>query len=299
MQLVIISGRSGSGKTVALRALEDLGFYCVDNLPLVLLPILVNTLNQARKVAVSIDSRNPFKGKEEVNETLDFLPQKIKAQIIFVDAADDILVRRYSDTRRIHPLAGTETSLVGAIELERQVLAPLQEKADYYVDTSQLSVHELSDEIRRIILGDVDKQLIITVLSFGFKHGIPTDADTVFDARILPNPHWEPLLRPLTGLDEPVQHFFAKEELVTKFTSQIESFIETWLPYFKRNNRSYLTIAIGCTGGQHRSVYIADVLGQRLKQLDPHVKVRHRELERKKQEQPTHSVNKDNTHAPT
>lgn len=285
MQLIIVSGRSGSGKTIALRVLEDLGFYCVDNLPLQLLPALIHSLRQYQSLAVSVDVRNLSDDKDALTDSLDFLPDQIKPQILFIDATDEVLLRRYGETRRMHPLSRLESSLPDAIALENRMLAPLKARSQWHIDSSGLSVHELSEAVREHVLGRKDNNLIITIMSFGFKHGVPANADTVFDARILPNPHWEPELKPFTGLDEPVAHFLSMQPLVTKFIHQVETFTETWLPYFERSNRSYLTIAIGCTGGQHRSVYIAEVLGKRLSELGINVKVKHRELEQIKKQQ--------------
>src|SRR5690554_909729 len=285
MQLIIVSGRSGSGKTIALRVLEDLGFYCVDNLPLQLLPALIHSLRQYESVAVSVDVRNISDDRNALTDSLDFLPDKIKPEILYIDASDDVLLRRYGETRRMHPLSRLESSLPDAIALENRMLEPLKGRSQWHIDSSGLSVHELSELVREHVLGRKDNNLIITFMSFGFKHGVPANADTVFDARILPNPHWEPELKPFTGLDEPVAHFLSSQPLVTKFIHQVETFTETWLPYFERSNRSYLTIAIGCTGGQHRSVYIAEVLGKRFNDLGIKVTVKHRELENIKKQQ--------------
>lgn len=279
IRLIIVSGRSGAGKTIALRVLEDLGFYCVDNLPIQLLPTLLHSLTHYPSIAVSIDVRNISKNQQDLKEALEFLPDQVEPELLFVDAHDDVLLRRYGETRRIHPLSRHETSLPAAIALESQMLASLKDQADWHIDTSRLSIHELSEQVREHVLGRKDNQLIITFLSFGFKHGIPNNADMVFDARILPNPHWEPALRPYTGLDEPVAHYLGNQPLVTKFIQQVENFTATWLPYFERSNRSYLTIAIGCTGGQHRSVYICEVLGKRFNELKIPAHVKHRELD--------------------
>lgn len=280
MQLIIVSGRSGSGKTIALRVLEDLGFYCVDNLPLPLLPALIHSVSHYESVAVSVDVRNFPEDETALADALDFLPGKVKPEIFFIDADDHVLLRRYGETRRIHPLSHLESSLPDAIALENRLLEPLIARSTWRIDSSALSVHELSEMVRERVLGHKSNSLILTFLSFGFKHGLPANADTVFDARILPNPHWVPELKPYTGLDEPVIHYLAGQPLITKFVQQVETFIDTWLPYFERSNRSYLTIAIGCTGGQHRSVYIAEELGKRFQERTTHIKVKHRELAR-------------------
>lgn|SRR5690554_2075905 len=281
MQLIIVSGRSGSGKTIALRVLEDLGFYCVDNLPLPLLPALIHSVSDYESVAVSVDVRNVPEDDAALTDALDFLPNQVKPEIFFIDAQLDVLLRRYGETRRVHPLSYLETSLPDAIALESKVLEPLIARATWRIDSSTMSVHELSELVREHVLGHKTNTLILSFLSFGFKYGLPANADTVFDARILPNPHWVPELKPYTGLDEPVAHYLAGQPLITKFIHQVETFIDTWLPYFERSNRSYLTIAIGCTGGQHRSVYIAEELGKRFQDRIQSLKVKHRELEAK------------------
>lgn len=280
MQLILVSGRSGSGKTVALRALEDLGFYCVDNLPITLLPTLMHALGGAyESVAVSVDVRNLPADAEELTESLDFLPDDVKFDILYVDTDDGTLLRRYAETRRMHPLSRQQRTLPEAIEVERQLLRPLADQASWRIDSTHLSVHELSEQVTERVLGRKQDKLLVVLMSFGFKYGLPENADTVFDARILPNPHWHPELKPYTGKDAPVQKFLQAEPLVNKFVSQVGTFLDTWLPYFQRSNRSYLTIGIGCTGGQHRSVYITEELASLLRERQPHLKVVHRELE--------------------
>ncbi|RUO23483.1 RNase adapter RapZ [Aliidiomarina iranensis] len=282
MQLIIVSGRSGSGKTVALRALEDLGYYCVDNLPVALLPTLVHTvIERYETIAISIDVRNLAADNSELSDALEFLPHDIKPDILFLDANDDVLIRRYGETRRLHPLSQSDLTLADAIQAEGQILEPLAAQATWRIDSSELSLHELIEQVTERVLGRKQNKLMLVFMSFGFKHGIPTTADTVFDARILPNPHWEPELRQYTGLDAPVQHYLSQQQLVTKFIYQTENFISTWLPYFQRSNRSYLTIAVGCTGGQHRSVYITEKLAEGIAAQHPNIRIKHRELERK------------------
>jgi len=286
MHIFIVSGRSGSGKTVVLRVLEDLGYYCVDNLPVNLLPALSHSLSQNyAQVAVSIDVRNLPKSEQELMENLDFLPKGVNTTVLYIDAKDDVLIRRYSETRRLHPLSKGDSSLPDAIRQERKLLDSLATRADLFIDTSDLNVHQLTEMVREKILGKSDKDLVITFESFGFKYGVPNDIDFVFDARFLPNPHWEPELRPLTGLDLPVREFLESQPLVNKFIFQINNFISTWLPHLERNNRSYLTIAIGCTGGKHRSVFIADTLARQFRARDKDIKTRHREMPRHKKEQ--------------
>lgn len=278
MQLIVVSGRSGSGKTIALRVLEDLGFYCVDNLPISLLPTLVHAvMDRFESIAVSVDVRNLPENPDDLVESLDFLPKKIKPEILFIDSEESVLLRRFGETRRLHPLSRKELPLVDALKMEHQLLEPLMERATWRIDSTDLSLHQLSEQVTERVLGKAEKKLIIVFQSFGFKHGVPKDVDFVFDARILPNPHWQPELKSLTGKDKDVQHFFQQQPLVTKFIHQIETFLATWLPHFQRSNRSYLTIAVGCTGGQHRSVYIAEQLAGRFNEQYG-VQVRHREL---------------------
>lgn len=279
MKLILVSGRSGSGKSVALRVLEDLGFYAVDNLPLNLLPALIHMLTQDQeRVAISVDVRNMPYDANELGEILDYLPDSVELDLIYLDADDNALIRRFAETRRLHPLSADATPLDEAIKQERLILDPLASRADMFVDTTDLSVHALAELIREKVLGKKDKRLIITFESFGFKHGIPKDADFMFDARFLPNPHWEPELKPLTGLDQPVKDYLASHQVVNKFIWQISGFLQTWLPHLERNNRSYLTIAIGCTGGQHRSVFVAESLAQSFGKTLPDVKSRHRDI---------------------
>ncbi|MDV6315965.1 RNase adapter RapZ [Idiomarina sp. HP20-50] len=279
MQLIIVSGRSGSGKTIALRVLEDLGFYCVDNLPISLLPTLVHAvIDQYQKIAISIDVRNLPEHSEELLDSLNFLPKGVEPEILFIDSDDNTLLKRFGETRRLHPLSQKELPLLEALQAEHKMLEPIMERATWRLDSSDLSLHQLSEQVTERVLGRADKKLIIVFQSFGFKYGLPKDADFVFDARILPNPHWQPELKLLTGLDTDVQIFFRQQPLVTKFIYQLENFLDTWLPHFQRSNRSYLTIATGCTGGQHRSVYISQQLAERFEQKAVKVQVRHREL---------------------
>jgi UPF0042 nucleotide-binding protein len=261
-----------------LRSLEDLGYYCVDNIPVNLLPTLTHTVvDEYDQVAVSIDVRNLPKDPNELVEILDYLPSTWDMTILYLDASDDVLIKRFSETRRLHPLSKQNKSLSDAIRAESELLAPIAERADLYLDTDKLSVHQLAELVRERILGKKSSRLVLVFESFGFKHGIPKDADYVFDGRFLPNPHWEPDLKHLTGLDAPVQIFLGSQPIVTKFIWQIQNLISTWLPHLERNNRSYVTIAIGCTGGQHRSVYVAETLAKTFSNSHPDVQIRHRE----------------------
>ena len=282
MILFIVSGRSGSGKSIALRALEDMGFYCVDNIPVALLPQLAESLkNSNTPVAVSIDIRNLPANFNFNQDIFQRLPSSVTPEIIFFDSSRNTLIQRYSETRRIHPLTNQKYSLEEAIDLEEKYLEPLKSHASLLINTDNLSVHELSNILRSRILGKKERELTMIFESFGFKHGLPVDADFVFDVRFLPNPHWDITLRPLTGLDVPVKDFLLKHNEVTNFIYQTANYLQQWLPMLEKNNRSYLTIAIGCTGGQHRSVFIAEQLADFFKAQNKQVQIRHRTLEKK------------------
>ena len=285
MKLIIISGRSGSGKSSALHALEDEGFYCVDNLPASMLKDLPVSLNSGSdeppKMAVSIDVRNVPGALEHFPALLAHLKdQGINCQVVFLDADSDTLMKRYSSTRRKHPLSHDDLSLIEAINLEKQLLAPLSEEADIRIDTSPLSVHDIRQQICQRVCGEAGKSMTLSIQSFGFKHGTPTDADFIFDVRCLPNPYWVESLRAYNGLQQPVQDFLSAETEVSDMLDDLKAFTEKWIPRFESGQRSYLTIAIGCTGGQHRSVFISESLGQWLKERFERVQVRHRELSR-------------------
>ena len=283
MKLIVVSGRSGSGKTIALRVLEDLGYYCVDNLPVTLLPQLVNeTRGRHDQLAVSIDVRNMPEQSGDIENLLSQIRQAsdIEYSSIFTDADNATLIRRYGESRRLHPLSRKHLSLDQAILQETHLLAPLSSTADLRIDTSSLSIHDLSEQICERILGRKEKELVLVFESFGFKHGTPKDADFVFDARFLPNPHWVPELRPLTGLDGPVRDYLQAQPDVMLYSQQIDTLLSNWLPHLERNNRSYVTVAIGCTGGQHRSVFITEQLAASFRARNKTVQVRHRTLEK-------------------
>jgi UPF0042 nucleotide-binding protein len=283
MRLIIVSGQSGAGKSVALRVLEDLGYYCVDNLPVDLLSSFVASVQQSKQnIAVSIDIRNLPKEPTRLHSTLDALKLDNDVSILFLDATIETLIKRYSETRRIHPLSINDNrlSLAQAVEQERALLEPLKEQADLILDSTDKSIHDLSETVRMRIEGRERKNLVMVFESFGFKYGLPTDADYVFDVRFLPNPHWQPDLRPYTGLDAPVKTFLESHSDVLAMKLQIQNFIEYWLPLLEKNNRSYLTVAIGCTGGKHRSVYITQQLGEYFAQLNHQVQIRHTSLEK-------------------
>ncbi|MFA0547824.1 RNase adapter RapZ [Vibrio splendidus] len=288
MRLIVVSGQSGAGKSVALRVLEDLGYYCVDNLPVNLLSDFVESVREINQnVAVSIDIRNLPKEPQLVTETLEQLEAAtdIDVNVLFLDASKQTLLKRYSETRRIHPLSiGHEKlSLEQAIDLEKTLLTPLAEQASIVIDSSDCNLYELSEKVRFKVEGKEKQELIIVFQSFGFKYGLPSDADYVFDVRFLPNPHWEPALRPLTGLDAPIHSFLEKHSEVLELKQQIQGFVEQWLPMLEKNNRSYLTVAIGCTGGKHRSVYLTQKIGEYFEQLGHQVQIRHASLEKHQQ----------------
>lgn len=288
MRLIVVSGQSGAGKSVALRVLEDLGYYCVDNLPVNLLNNFVESVRESNQnVAVSIDIRNLPKEPQLVTDTLEQLESatNIDVDVLFLDASKQTLLKRYSETRRIHPLSiGQEKlSLEQAIDLEKTLLSSLAGQASIVIDSSDCNLYELSEKVRFKIEGKEKQELIIVFQSFGFKFGLPSDADYVFDVRFLPNPHWEPDLRPMTGLDAPIHSFLEQHQEVIELKQQIQGFVEQWLPMLEKNNRSYLTVAIGCTGGKHRSVYLTQKIGEYFEQLGHQVQIRHASLEKHQQ----------------
>ncbi|NRF27583.1 RNase adapter RapZ [Vibrio coralliilyticus] len=287
MRLIVVSGQSGAGKSVALRVLEDLGYYCVDNLPVDLLDNFVKSVKSSKQnVAVSIDIRNLPTEPNLVTDVLTKLKKSSDVSVLFLDAKKDTLLKRYSETRRIHPLSLSleNTSLEQAIEKERCILSPLKEHADLIIDSSNQSLHDLSETVRMRVEGRERKDLVMVFQSFGFKYGLPSDADYVFDVRFLPNPHWEPVLRPMTGLDTPIKSFLESHQDVLDLKQQIQKFIENWLPLLEKNNRSYLTVAIGCTGGKHRSVYLTQQIGEYFAQMGHQVQIRHATLEKQHKE---------------
>lgn len=284
MQLVIISGRSGSGKSIALQALEDLGFYAIDNLPAMLLGSLVDELqaDEARydAIAVSIDARNLPGALRRFPERLEEVRARgLETQVVYLTADARILLERFSHTRRRHPLTRhSEMTLAEAIEQEEQALGEIRDLADLVVDTSRLSLHDLRSRITEQVAGHQAGQLTLTLESFGFKRGVPLDADTVFDARCLPNPYWDPRLREATGRDAPVVSFLEGYPEVEAMAEDIRQWLERWLPAYQASRRSYVTVAVGCTGGQHRSVYLAERLARHFAASYPGLRLRHREL---------------------
>lgn len=280
-QCLIVSGRSGSGKSTALQALEDLGYYCVDNMPLILLPELISHLQQqmhVRRVAIGIDARNLPEQLAHFKQTLGLIKDRgIPFNVIYLDADNKVLLQRFDATRRRHPLSNNQRSLSEAIEFEHQILADIRAQADVTIDTSQLDAHSLRDAIRSRTSSNTPHTLNVQVMSFGFKHGVPQDADLMFDVRVLPNPYWQPELRSFNGTQQPVIDFLSDKPESQRMLDDIRQFITHWLPAYKRNDRNYLTIAIGCTGGQHRSVYIASQLADILAKDIPELSLRHRD----------------------
>lgn len=284
MHLIIISGRSGAGKSTALHQLEDEGYYCIDNLPVSLLPALVEETRRAefshfKGTAVCIDARNAWKDLANFAQVRDSLPATVDCEILLLEAQDSVLIKRFSETRRRHPLSSGDTPLAEAIERERALLEPIAADAALILDSSQMTIHELRDAIRQRLLGSGSGSMSITIQSFGFKRGVPSDADLVFDVRMLPNPHWVKALRPRTGLEPEVREFLEAQSMTEELYSDIRGFLDRWLPRYRDSNRSYMTIAVGCTGGQHRSVYLADRLYRHYQQQFPEVHLRHRELQ--------------------
>lgn len=292
MKLIIVSGRSGSGKSTALQVLEDVGFYCIDNLPIGLLfPLTEEALaekGRLTRIAVSIDARNLSRELSEfvaIHRRLKEMP--IDLEIIYLDALNHVLLKRFHSTRRKHPLSSDQVSLKEAITAERELLEPIRSLADLYLDTSDMSMYELRDQIKLRVLGHSRQDIALLFQSFGFKHGVPLDADLVFDVRCLPNPHWDPNLRRFTGKDQPIIEFLEQHPETEEMVQDIIRYLETWLPRFQQNNRSYMTISIGCTGGQHRSIYVSERLGAHFAKKYNNVQVRHKELPTNRTPTPT------------
>jgi RNase adapter protein RapZ len=282
MKLIIISGRSGSGKTTALRALEDAGYDAIDNFPVNLLQSLIHDvlrdpMHRDVRVAVCIDARSQrLERFPEILLALDRMD--VDCQVIYLDAQAATLVQRFSETRRRHPLTNERTDLLQAIEAEREVLEAISDLADLTIDTTRLRGHQLTDLISTRVIGSTRSGLSLLFRSFGYKFGVPVDADLVFDIRCLPNPYWVQELRSLTGLDPAVASFLDADSEVGDMFDHICTFLERWLPAFEEDHRAYMTVAIGCTGGQHRSVYLVEKLGARFRDRFANVLVRHREL---------------------
>ncbi|HEY4144189.1 RNase adapter RapZ [Pinirhizobacter sp.] len=284
IRLVVLTGMSGGGKTVALRALEDLEFYCVDNLPAALIPQLVAAVSQGEHgpqthIAVGVDVRNREADLSRMPSVLsDIAATGVEVHLIFLDSRDDVLIKRYSETRRRHPLSSEGLSLADAIARERKLLRPLSAIAERVLDSSELNVHQL----RRLIAtgyAAASDGMTLMFESFAFRRGLPLDADFVFDARCLPNPHWEARLRPLSGKDAPVREYLEQQPLVEQYFNDTVHWLENWLPQFEKDDRSYVTICIGCTGGRHRSVYLVEKLAEHFRNRRGSALTFHRELE--------------------
>jgi len=281
MRLVVVSGLSGSGKSVALHMLEDLDYYCVDNIPAGLLPMFISHTVRSPEAtygytAVGVDARNRPSEIASVPKLVDELKRSgLTCDVLFLRADEEVLLKRYSETRRRHPLSRDGLGLIEALRQERDLLQPISDAADLIIDTNRGSVHELRELIRQRVASRTAGQMSILFESFSYRHGVPDDADFVFDVRSLPNPHWEPGLAPLTGRDAPVAEFLDRHESVTRMFNDIATFLEHWIPDLVRTNRSYLTIAIGCTGGQHRSVYLVERLWRHFTEKFSHVHTRH------------------------
>ena len=289
ISLVVISGRSGSGKSTALNVLEDMGYYCIDNLPVTLLTPLIDRLSAdpiIDRAAVSIDVRNIADDLVLLPKTLaEFDAALVTSTVIYLDSASPALVKRFSETRRKHPLSNPDRDLREALELESQLLDPIIDIAALSIDTTTLTIHELRDEIRTRV-AKKDHEFALLFQSFAYKKGVPVDADLVFDVRCLPNPHWDQNLRTLTGLDGSVQDFLNGQTEFIDMFDDLNTFLEKWLPKFQANNRSYLTVAIGCTGGQHRSVFMCRKLHNVYAEKYSNVQVRHRELQTRYDQEP-------------
>ncbi|MCP8900192.1 RNase adapter RapZ [Gilvimarinus xylanilyticus] len=290
MHLVIISGVSGSGKSTALNALEDAGYNSIDNLPVSLLPSLVAQIQihkdaENQHFAIGIDVRDAWQDLDIFPQMIDTLKEAhLPFTVVFLDAETKKIVQRFSETRRKHPLSGKHRHLNEAIDTEHQLLNPMRDSADVVIDTTELNLHQLRDLIKTRVAEPASEGMAVLFESFGFKHGPPNNADLVFDARCLPNPHWDPALRTQTGKDVGVIAFLDGEPLVQQMFDDIKNYLGRWWEHYEANNRSYITIAIGCTGGQHRSVYLCERLQQFFSRKLDNVQVRHRELHRNQTE---------------
>ncbi|WP_043317447.1 RNase adapter RapZ [Microbulbifer sp. HZ11] len=291
MRLVIISGRSGSGKSSALQLLEDVGFNCIDNLPASLLPELVRRVSEQTpqepsentQLALGIDARNLWQDVRHAPQVINNLRDSgIECDVVYLDARSPVLVQRFSETRRKHPLSDSRTHLLEALNREKEVLAPLAAMADLVIDTSSLSLHQLRDQIKTRVVGKDSPGMAVLFQSFGFKHGVPVDADLVFDLRCLPNPYWVAELREKTGLDPEVADFLRSHQETEDMQRDITAFLERWLPSYQQSNRSYTSVSIGCTGGRHRSVYMVEQLAKHFADTFENIQVRHREQQKKR-----------------
>ena len=283
MRFVIVSGMSGAGKSTALNMLEDMGFFCVDNLPVALLPsfgqIAFDRKVEVNQVAVTVDIRNGDQLQGLTNQLEVLYERGIKYEILFLDADEKTLVKRYKETRRTHPLA-REDRIETGIQRERKMVSFIREKADYIIDTTSLLTRELKQELEKIYVNEEHySNFIVTILSFGFKYGIPADADLVFDVRFLPNPYYDPELRPLTGNDPAIQQYVTRSGDAQIFLDKLEDMLEFLIPHYIDEGKYHLVVGIGCTGGKHRSVTIANGIYKRLKNLPYSVRIEHRDIE--------------------
>ena len=287
-KLILVSGLSGAGKSVALHKLEDLGYYCVDNIPAALLRSFVELTTASgdvmfQRVAVGVDARNRAEDIESLPHLVrELRDDGINCEVMFLNADENVLVKRYGETRRRHPLTGLGSSLRDALAGEKTLLVPVSEAADIVIDTSNMSVHDLrelvEDRVEGGATGSEAARFSLLFESFGFKHGIPDNADFVFDVRCLPNPYWDTALRPGTGMDEAVSEFLARHDIVARMIDDISRFLQDWLQPISSADRSYLTVAIGCTGGRHRSVYVVEQLAEKFRKEYPQLLVRHSAL---------------------
>ena len=284
MRLVIISGVSGSGKSVALHVLEDLGFYCVDNIPVALLKPFVDELVWRKdpafeNIGIGLDARSRASDLAHVPALVQTLREGgLAVEIIFLQTDNKVLLSRFSETRRKHPLSDEKTSLEEAIAKERELLSPIINSAELVIDTTRMSVYALREQIRERVAPRTPGAVSIMIESFGYKNGLPANADFVFDVRCLPNPYWEPQLRPLSGKDGPVRAFLDEAPMVQQMVGDIVAFLEEWIPRYQDFQRSYLTVAIGCTGGMHRSVYVAEAVAKRLSAKHKNIRTHHSEV---------------------
>ena len=284
MRLVIISGVSGSGKSVALHVLEDLGFYCVDNIPVALLKPFVDELVWRKdpafeNIGIGLDARSRASDLAHVPALVQTLREGgLAVEIIFLQTDNKVLLSRFSETRRKHPLSDEKTSLEEAIAKERELLSPIINSAELVIDTTRMSVYALREQIRERVAPRTPGAVSIMIESFGYKNGLPANADFVFDVRCLPNPYWEPQLRPLSGKDGPVRAFLDEAPMVQQMVGDIVAFLEEWIPRYQDFQRSYLTVAIGCTGGMHRSVYVAEAVAKRLAAKHKNIRTHHSEV---------------------
>lgn len=276
---------AGSGKTSALNMLEDLDFYCIDNLPVRSLQSVVaevsspDVTHPVDKIAIGLDARNAAADMETLPRILSELrKQGFQCDVLYLQSEDEVLLKRFRETRRKHPLDNPSRSLPETLKIEREQLLPLLNAADVIIDTTRTGVYDLRDTIAKRVVGRVARSLSILIESFGFKHGVPADSDFVFDLRCLPNPYWQPELRNRTGKDKAVAEFLDAQPIVQDMFEDIHGFISRWIPHYVSFSRHYLTLAIGCTGGQHRSVYMVEKLSRELKKTQPQVHIRHNEL---------------------